>query len=385
MPPALSIIYPQFRHDKWADGTPASMQFNVTGLGSGRNFIQVGDFHYEFMTAATGGRRVTFANRSQKACPLTLFDMIDSTWTGSGMTISTSGGIRKVVNDINSLAGASSSATLSSTFTRLHGKPIAEQDPNLFPSLYGGISFQNTGATLRHDYTHADVKHGIRCDSTFQGIIYEAGVIKRYFRWHTGDRVILELNTGIVRYYLVKPDGRMILLRATASKLTTVPIAQISGLGNGGSDQGGMDDVGLYNAKATANFESIGVLEGFQDWFNELSRSSSAEAIEMADSNPQFTYPNRKKRLRTLSANLNMRTTADRLDYIDFFNNHGMETEFIFVDKARVDRDGNNEWFWARFGSPFGDKMRASCLSAHSAVIVESYRDDYIPPVPDES
>lgn len=247
--------------------------------------------------------------------------------------------------------------------------------------LSTGISFQSN--IVSHNYLDTSIEHAMLLGYAGQGQIRELGqvpIVNGYFQYEVGDTAMIELTggyaAGVIRYFLIKADGTMQLIRTTRSRLTNHPIAELllyftnSRLNNV-----------LYcnDQEATTNFETIAILENFQDWFNDFFVASTADVIQMADNNPQFTFPNHKQRLRTLTANLNMRQKADRDDFLAFFNYHGIEIPFIFIDNAHKDPNGNPTEFWARFSSAFGDKARQSCLSAHAATIIEDYRNDYIP------
>lgn len=245
-----------------------------------------------------------------------------------------------------------------------------------------GISLQDQSGPIVHDIdTNDTVAHAMIFGQNGLGSIKESGQSppsNAYFKYDENDTALIELIGGIVRYFLIKPDGSMRLIRSTRSKLTEDPKGEAMVFYNNTQ----LENVYFWNGEKQSTFiEAVGVLENFQDWFNDYAWVSTADALELANKQRQFTYPSTKTRLRTLTANLNMRTKDDRIDYVDFFLYHGMEKEFLFVDIAHKDRDGNPTEFWALFTSPFGDKIRNSCLSAHAASITESYRNDYVPKI----
>ena len=59
----------------------------------------------------------------------------------------------------------------------------------------------------------------------------------------------------------------------------------------------------------------------------------------MADGESQQTYPNSRRVIRSLTANLNMRTKAARDEFLAFFNYHAQGQEFLFIDKAHTDEN----------------------------------------------
>lgn len=318
-------------------------------------------------------------NRSEPSVLAKLRGMDNVTWVAdTGVTSSYASGTtyRKLKTDgTPEYKGAYYDTALSPTLCSVQAK--LGTNPNVPDgSPVYGLSLQNSSGSIHQDPTNVAVSHAMRFDDNGQCIIFENGAICGYFRAAYVQTAMIELTSGVVRYYFIYADGSMKLLRTTRSKLTSAPKATIMLYA---PDVQVTDVWVMSNAQTTQSFESIGALYNFQDWFNEYALASTAEAIQMADNNPQFTFPNHKKRLRTLQANLNRRELSDRLAFIEFFNYHGTEKEFIFVDNARKDSNGNREEFWARFGSPLSDKMRASCISAAAATIIESYRNDYIP------
>jgi hypothetical protein len=74
-------------------------------------------------------------------------------------------------------------------------------------------------------------------------------------------------------------------------------------------------------------------------------------------------------------------------DYEDFFNWHGNEKEFLFVDRARKDRQNSAQEFFAKFSGEFSDKTLNACVFDNSVVVMETFRkgqviqfDDTTPP-----
>lgn len=382
---SFTIQHAQYRHDS------PNPQYILSSYSETKAWLKIADWNYFPITSSF--MAIEFLNRSMRECPIVMkgFNEVSLTTSASATQAlnSPSGTGRSLTASAGTYEGGYYSTPLSSTFASVQGR-IYEND-----NSECGISLQNSNTTPTHEYSSGGAHTMLAQDygdGTGQVTIRENGVIvasHAYHRYQERQTMMIELEDGIVRYWLigmfkgtVEADApgvgsQMRLLRTTRSKLTTTPLAQVTVTNNAKVD----NILVCNNIKTTRTFESVGVLEGFQDWFNDYSIASTAEAIEMADNNPQFTFPGHKKRRKSLSANLNVRTADERAGYVRFFDFHGIEEEFIFVDNARAGEDGLKDEFWARFASPFGDKMRASCLSAHNAVILESYRNDYIPKI----
>lgn len=365
--PTITFSFPQWRYD--SSGNP----FAETGFDSTNAFVKLNDWLY---TPATQGGMtfLSIANKSQKVCNLAIRPVDNFTWVSdANVTVVNDSGTGATIT----MTGAGPLGTyvdteLSTDLCSLQARILNMTGPPV------GISLQDV-AVPTHDYNSILIPHAIRLNQEGQGQILEFGLpvgTNGYFKYSILDSVMIELTSGVVRYYLITPGGEMTLLRTTRSKLTGAPKAEV--MVNEGF--GSFTDVWILNApEVSITFESIGVLQNFQDWNNEYFISSTAETIMMANNEPQFTFPNTKTRLRSLNANLAMRDKTFRLEYEAFFHWHGVEKEFLFIDNAKTDILDNPVEWWARFASPFGDRSRNSCLSAHSAQILESYRNDYIP------
>lgn len=368
---AISIDKDQFRY-----GSTLFPLISSTPAGADGAVIQIGEWDY--LDDSEDAIYWPFRNRSEDSLvvairPRTLVDSGDFT-TGGGTF------------DYDFVSGAYvGDVTLSWAYypTALDGNKCSVEFgivtvPSAGTSERINLSIQNGDQTIVHDYSLGNAVHAVTLLPSGIGQISEIGSILgtgRNFFYETGDKILLKLESGIVKYFLVKPDRSMVLLRATRSKLTADPKFEFSITGPASVNRLWFSET----YEETAEITVIGSLENFQDWNNEFAISSTAESILMANNEPQFTFPNSKKRLRSLAANLALRDKTDRLAYEEFFNWHGVEKEFIFVDKAKTDIDDNSTEWWARFASPFGDKSRNSCLSSHSAQIVESYRKDVVP------
>ncbi len=348
----------------------------ITSSGYTYGLLKIGEEQY--VEGISSPADWHFLNKSNRSLPLIVREGIAPTWTHSGTAGTGYGPLAATAGAPANGVGAYDATALNATNCSIEGRVI-----NADRSV--GISLQNGDATVVHDYTGANAKHAMYFQNTNgepfgQGTIWEAGSIVThggYFQYALNDKGLIEKTGDIVRYYLVKPDYSMILLRTTRSKLTAAPKAEVKIYGATGS---AIDHIiTTSNDEASTTIEIIGVLENFQDWKNDFFRSSNADAIQMANNEPEFTYPNPKKRLRSLSANLASRSKTQALAFEAFFDWHGMEKEFLFVDKAKTDANSNPTEWWARFSSPLGDKTSAACIYSHQATITESYRRDYIP------
>ena len=287
-------------------------------------------------------------------------------WGGAYYTIPLTGNtvsIQAIATDLNKSAGISLQDT---------------QDPVPFP--------------FTHNYFSEEVTHGIIFGQNGQLSIREKGLVPKgytsQYSYEVGDMAMIELTGLIVRYYLIKPDGRMILLRTTRSKLTTNPTAEIM-LYTDGSQ---LDDVVLCNEEQIeATFENIGVASriknqnDWQKWKNQRTRISNADPIQLADGEFEYTFPSSKQVLRQLALTPKTNNKAGFNVFEDFYNWHGVTKNFIFVDNARKDTYGNPQEFWSRFASGMTDETGNGCIFDYSVQIIEAYRGDYIPKQVDET
>lgn len=357
---SVSLDKDQFRYDS---------EQKPTALIADGTLVWIKLSSWQYYEAGNGENELNPPNRSLRNTPVVVRNLLDPTWTlGTGVT--------EVGSGIQRTTGTGNDGAYYDTPLNTSNCSIQAVIENINPA---GISLQN-GSSVTHDYFAANaIQHSIYLDGSGQGKILENGsspAQNKWFKYAIGDMIMIELTLGIVRYYLIKPDGSMTILRTTRSKLSEAPKAEVLVY----APDSELSDVLVFDGdEASTSFENVGVLHNFQDWMNDFSVASTSDPIQMADNNIQFTFPNDKTRLRILNANLNMRTKDQRDDFLDFFNYHGNELEFIFVDKAHRDRQKQDTEFWAQFTSPFGDKARASCLSVHQAQITEAYRNDYVP------
>lgn len=366
---------------KWRYDSANTVLFEISGLDN-LGVIQAGQSEYirGVVNGAMGDFEYGFKNRSYVDMPVTLRDqkvVPELSWVITDDVIVTEGGTSLLLGGFLTPPGGG-------YFDTALDPDICSVQARIASA--GGISLQNGDLTPVHDYTDPQVAHSMRAIEGGYGEIRENGEvvpIGSHFKWNAYsldpgmDSMMIQVDHGIVRYYIVRPDNTMILLRTTRSKLLSAPKLEVKLASEGAQ----LDEIYYTEGEeAGTTIEIAGVLQNFQDWNNDFVISSTGDSIMMANNEPQFTFPNPKRNLRSLSANLAVRQKDERLAFEDFFMWHGNEKEFIFIDKAKTDADGNTTEFWARFASPFGDKSRNQCLSSHSAVITESYRRDYIPP-----
>jgi hypothetical protein len=360
---AASITPDRFRFDSY--GSPVITFSGVTNIP----VLMRSDWDYFYNP--TSPFDLPPRNRTKFDCPLMLRNVFfPATWV-LGTDISQDTPTQAFTNiGVDALDGAVYGTVLSAVHSAITARSLTAHD-------VVGISLQDSSGTIHHDYSMSTVAHAIVLGMNGLGSIYELGSKLKTvdFPYEAGDSAMIELQGSLIRYFLIKVDGTLVKLRATRSKLTTTPKAEVQIFTAGAS----ADQVHIFNNEEyDFTYDSIGVLENFQDWVNDFSHVSTADPIQMADNIPEYTFPNSKRILRSLSPNLNMRVKADRDDFLDFFEYHNYDKDFLFIDNAHLDRDGNSTEFWANFTSPFGDKVRNNCLAQLGTQILESYRKDFI-------
>lgn len=390
----ISIDRPFHRND--------STIFPVVTISSYENrpFIQLADWQY--LEAPSSSFPIFPNNRSMIDCPVRLRDCFldvenwdippseaghvfgideNGTFLRSGGTTGWEGFYYTIplVSDVGAMLSIQATATTLAATGNSSGIALVEtEDPQDFP--------------YDHNYsTNTNIKHAMIFGQNGQLTIREATVkpksVAGDFAYEVGDTGMIKLDSSmIVRYYLIKPDGRMILLRTTRSKLTTAPTPEVMLY----ADAASLSNVLLCHESAGTTFENIGVArrekgtKEWQKWENSRTRISNADPIVLADGESEYTFPSSKKVLRQYSLTPKTFNNAGFQDFEDFFNWHGNEKNFIFIDAARKDIDGNKQEFWARFASGFTDTTKNACIFEHNVPIIEAYRGDFIPRVTDE-
>lgn len=281
--------------------------------------------------------------------------------------------------------------------TPLTGDVITIQATATATDKSAGISFQNDG-DLSHNYFDEEVVHGIIFGQNGQLSIWEKGEKPKNliadFQYKIGDTAMIEIDSNlIVRYYLIKPDKSMELLRTTRSKLTTDPIAELMLFQTGASLShpficSGPEEVATFENIAVATIgKGLNDWEkkkvDWQRWKNNRNRISNAEPIRLADGEFEYTYPSSKRVLRSIALTPKVKNFEGFQALEDFYNYHGDTREFIFVDYARRDKYGNPQEFWAKFSGGMSDAPSNLCLDDYSTTVQEVYRSDFIPQVLD--
>lgn len=280
--------------------------------------------------------------------------------------------------------GASSSTTLSTIKCSLEAKPNAlyTDSPDVL-GIQDYLSISLQSGTVTKDFTSVDSHHSISFGDYGKATIREKGVIPNVngtFQYEIGDSALIELDSGIVRYYLVKASNEMILIRTTRSKLTGPPKPVVTIYLPGGQ----LDNIFTfsYTDEVTTIFKNVSVLQNFQNWLDDYVLNPQSDVLQMADNENEYTYPSHKKYLRSLSLSRPGVAIETRTGFLKFFQYHLNDRPFIFVDKARQNPNivaKQSDEFWAKFSGGFGDKTHNGCRFANTVEIVEINCDKYIP------
>lgn len=354
MPLAITLSKTRFRFDSLVK--PSITATGITNVGK----ILVARDAYLPISNSTPYEYSPLNQTDEKV--IELRNVARPTWSlGSNVSLDASDPKKSTAN---SDSGASVSA-LNSTNCAIEGAATAV-------NLKCGISLQSGSVAYNESGEHCLIfgDNGIVS-------VWENGSQLHYTQraYAVGDIGLIDKQGSVVRYYLMS-DGVLHLLRTTRSRLTDADIKGVVILYHINAKLSGAY---IYaNESTSASIETFGVLSNFQDWQNDFAFTSTAEVLTMQDGNKSYTFANSKKRLRTINATRNVVSKEDREKFLAFFDYHGVEKDFIFVDNARKDASDAGAEFWANFASPFGDKARSSCLSAESAVIVESFRKDIV-------
>lgn len=197
------------------------------------------------------------------------------------------------------------------------------------------ICFSLQSGTAGLIFSNTDIEHALVFGQNGIGQIYEKGTGKAQanFRWEAGDRGLVELYDGVVRYYKISSSGEIILLRSVRSLLTGSITPGLTIYHNGGS----VENVFVWQGEqAQATLDLYGVLDGeIQDWQNQATFESLSEKTMTKDKREDFTYFTDEKNLMTLSLNLSWREEEEYQAFKEFFQYHDYSRPFIFVDKAR--------------------------------------------------
>lgn len=207
--------------------------------------------------------------------------------------------------------------------------------------------------------------------------VFENGKSRFSCPYEVGDTGWIEKTGVAIRYYKVSAANKIQFLFSSRSKLAGNPKAVVTLF----SQNAGLDNIFIYtNADDTVNnsvqyklkAETIGVLKDFQDWENNRTRTSTAETVTMVDGRKRHSFFNRLLRQDVINVNMDLRDRQMIEDFFEFYEWHGIEKEFIFIDNARL----YEKWF--NFAGGLTDSPKNQCLQGASAQLVENLRSDYI-------
>jgi hypothetical protein len=378
MPPAISINTSQHRND--------STILPIVSISGYLNIPFIKLHNWQYFAPINNNFLIIPNNRYLKNCKVELRDCkYDFTnWTrdtssgGFSITGISGNGFLRTGGD----AGGSWNGAYYNT--QLTGNIVTIQATAQSVNLSAGISLQDYPFG-NHNYFTANVAHCIIFGQDGQLSIREKGNLVKtsYFKYDVGDVGMIEYNKikNTVSYYLVK-GKEMILLRTTRPKLTTDPVAEMLLFLPGSS----LKNVLISsNSEVSTEFENVSVairkefVQAWQLWKNQRTRTSNVESIQLADGEFEYTYPNSKTIFRQLALTPKSYNAEGFHNFEDFFNWHGDEKEFIFIDLPRKDAQGNPQEFWAKFLGGINDTTGNGCLFDYQTQIIETFRNDYIP------
>jgi hypothetical protein len=332
-------------------------------------------------------KTVILPNRSLKDAPIILRDNF---YPSGDWVLDTD-----VIEDVNSGLQRSGSEGWNGAYydTALDADRGSIQATATSTSLSAGISLQDGSNTIVHNYFDSTVAHSVIFGQNGQGSIRELGVLvanNSTFKYEIDDSAMIEYRDGIVRYYLIKADGTLKLLRTTRSKLTEAPKAEVLLYADGSI----LSYVFLNSdTEVQTTFENIGVMHynahfsktHWQKWGNQQSIQTTADILEMADKTSRYTYPNQKQNLETYGLTPKAFNKEQFAKFIDFVKYHGNEKAFIFVDRARTELDGSFHEIWAKMTGAFVNSTLNGCVYEMTQGLIEDYRNEYIPRLDDET
>lgn len=270
------------------------------------------------------------------------------TWTLSSGVTNISGNFTK-----NSSAGFSGAtgAEIETGNCSIEGKP---------ENITGSCAFALQSGTESFDYESPDIEHVLCFEPNKSGSIRENGEVKYVFKWNLGDSGLIERYGDVVRYYLVKQNGEMILLRSKRSLLAeaVVPTIVLKTVGSGLSSVRVWDGI-----EVSETIDLFGVLENFQNWQNAGSWESLAEKTTNKDKSEDFTYFSTLKSLMNLSVQIAWDEGEEYRKFLEFFKWHDVSREFFYIDNARATE------FSARFATSFADSPLGADIYGMSAEI----------------
>lgn len=249
-----------------------------------------------------------------------------------------------------------------------------------------GVSLQAV-TTPTHDYTNSAVKHAMILGQSGIGSIYEAGATVKNFRWKANDKALLELDNGIIRYFLVR-DNKLILLRTTRSQISGDPKpeimlyhtnAQADYIAFWANDEVGTGHISTFEMIGVASFD-VNEMK-WQRWGDQRALVSNGQVLQMADNDYEITFPNPKKTLRRFAVKPRANTQAEMLALQEFFEWHNNDRPFLFIDRMHKDDLGNYQEIFCKIAGEMADSTLSACLFDYGVQLTETYRDGWIPSV----
>lgn len=217
-------------------------------------------------------------------------------------------------------------ATAASGVVGVELKPIGVTSLSTY-----GVYLQSS-ASPNLGFLDATVEHALVFGQNGVGQIYEGGVSKMRFEWRQDDRGYIELRDGIIRYWQIRSDTDVRLLRATRTTMA-YPVQPTFLLYH----EAGTADVVLFlGEEASTSIQIYGVLNwDLQDLQNPQQIEPLGERSIDKGKGEEVTYFTDEKNLITLSLNLEWRLEELYQEFREFFQYHDNFKEFIFIDKAR--------------------------------------------------
>lgn len=358
----------------------------VSGL-IGQGYFKIGDFFYT--PVENGTNEIQIPNRSAPNVPFEIHDQM----VPSGEDLTLSGSIDQTGDDSFISSGEGWGGISTETELTIDDTVIQMSVGDGTKVI--GLAFLDTGCTTTHDYLSDQIPHSMIFGLNGLADVYELGVRVSSFPFAIGDIAMMQIKNGIVFYSLRHTNGIIDNMCASLANFVELPLGEALAYSTGAeiASFGVLDTndgVAIENQLIAGGImmptgitqgsgSTIGVLRDFQDWFNDYNIVSTSDSLMLADNNVEFSFANNKKRLRQINPNLARRDKSYRLDVETFFNYHGLEIDFCFVDEAKKDVANVHTYWWARFIAPMSLKTRSSCLNAMSCLITETSNTNALP------
>lgn len=353
---ALSISFSKLLHRFDSTAKPV---FTASGYSNSPRWYFKG---YKYLVGSGSPYTFTPLNRTDKIL-VELRDAITGGWNLSNASFAG--------QNLTTTAGGFCGAKAGGPFSNvsIEGNPTDISSQIVFLGL-------QAESTYTFNHTVSAFHHCLLFSPNGIGEIWEAGLKVQSFIWELGDKGLLEKIDGIIKYWLIKSNGDMKLIRSVRS-LFTGDVAIIAGASTNNST---INNIYIWlGDKTSVNLETFGVLDSsYQDWQNQAVWESLAEKTMNKDKRETFTYFTRLKQLKTLSLELEWREESEYLAFLSFFNWHDLDKDFIFIDTAR--NTAQKEMF-VKFVSGFKDSPLGGALYGISIDIRQSlYRNTFVIP-----